>query len=174
MIAVSRQILCHSCWSYTKGWYYSAINKNSPFVLWFILKNWIRHNFCWVELQHSGLQPKPKMFLEEGHKDDVSPGKGKPTQLKTHFYFLFCLKNALCSLLWDRKTYTEDDFFRILLISYFQCVTCFLHLEVYFINQTRSICMWNEYWSSLQQAVESQKYLCTLSIRVFVGSILCC
>lgn len=70
--AASREVLCHSCWTYTRGWYCSAINKSSSFVLSFTFKKsvWIRHYFCWVQLQHSELQSKE----EEGHKDGVIPG----------------------------------------------------------------------------------------------------
>lgn len=95
--AASREYLCHSCWTYTSIWYHSAINKNLSFIIWFTFKKsvWIRHYFYWLPLQHPGLQSKPKMSLEEEHKDGVSPGQLKPQQLKTPFYFLFCLGNSI-------------------------------------------------------------------------------
>lgn len=45
--AASREVLCHSCWTYSRGWYSSAINKISSFVLFFTFKKsvWIRLYF---------------------------------------------------------------------------------------------------------------------------------
>lgn len=53
VIAASREVLCHSCWTYVRSWYYLAINKNSCFVLWFIHKKSIGLDTIFVEFSCS-------------------------------------------------------------------------------------------------------------------------
>lgn len=62
VIAASREVLCHSCWTYTRVLYYSVINKTSSFVLWLVLKKSIGLDTVFVEFscstQDSSLNPR--------------------------------------------------------------------------------------------------------------------
>lgn len=62
VIAASREVLCYSCWTYTRVLYYSVINKTSSFVLWLVLKKSIGLDTVFVEFscstQDSSLNPR--------------------------------------------------------------------------------------------------------------------